>query len=69
MTATTGYHTLTDFQQGDLLSIQSANISNLLATAITDGSSTFLRLSAESGITLAGVTLASLDTGDFYSWG
>lgn len=67
--STTGYHTLLDFQQGDILSIEGGNITNILATALTDANGTFLRLSADSGITLAGVALASLDAGDFYSWG
>lgn len=68
LSTTTGYHTLLDFQQGDILSVQGKDFTSITVGAITDANGTFLRLGADSGITIAGVALADLDVGDFYFW-
>ncbi|MDG1286575.1 MAG: hypothetical protein P8P30_03310 [Rickettsiales bacterium] len=66
MNSTTGYHTITDFQQGDTLSIQGQDFSNLIGAAVSDANGTFLLLGDDSGIVLAGVSVAELGVGDFF---
>ncbi|MDG1286326.1 MAG: calcium-binding protein [Rickettsiales bacterium] len=66
MNSTTGYHTITDFQQGDTLSIQGQDFSSMLNSAVSDANGTFLGLSGDSGIVLAGLSTLELDAGDFF---
>lgn len=66
MNSTTGYHTITDFQQGDTLSIQGKDFSSLINSAISDANGTFLSLGDNSGIVLAGVSEVELEAGDFF---
>lgn len=66
MNSTSGYHTITDFQQGDTLSIQGKDFSSLMGSAVSNANGTFLSLGSDSGIILAGVQLANLDAEDFF---
>jgi Ca2+-binding RTX toxin-like protein len=66
MNSTSGHHTITDFQQGDILSIQGKDFSSMISSAVSDANGTFLSLGNDSGIILAGVSFVELDGGDFF---
>jgi len=67
------YDTVTDFQQGDIITIERTslvtNASTALANITSDIYGSFINLGNGSGITLAGVQPADLDASDFYFYG